>query len=142
MIPKIIHYCWFGQKKLPKDIIKYIDSWKKYCPDYKIIEWNEKNFDINTNQWTKQAYESGKYAFVSDYVRLNAMYEYGGIYFDTDIELIKNIDNFLDCKVLLGFEGNDSAIGTGMMGFEKGNNFLKELLEEYKYKKFKKIMES
>ena len=88
-IPKIIHYCWFGKGKKSELIEKCIASWKKYLPDYKIIEWNESNFDINSNIYCKEAYENKKYAFVSDYVRLYAVYNYGGIYFDTDLEVLK-----------------------------------------------------
>lgn len=86
-IPKIIHYCWFGGGPINPESRKCIESWKKYCPDYKIIEWNEQNFEISQNRYAQQAYEAKKYAFVSDYVRLAVLYEYGGIYLDTDVEL-------------------------------------------------------
>lgn len=104
MIPKIIHYCWFGRGKMPKLALKCLKSWNKYCSDYKVICWNEDNFDINSNQYVKEAYESRKYAFVSDYVRLYALYNYGGVYMDTDVEVIKNIDKFLAEKAFTGFE--------------------------------------
>ena len=103
-IPKVIHYCWFGRGKLPKLAKKCIKSWKKYLPDYKIIEWNEDNFDINSNQYVREAYEAKKYAFVSDYVRLYALYNYGGIYMDTDVEVIKSLDEFLIHEAFSGFE--------------------------------------
>lgn len=80
MIPKKIHYCWFGGKELPEDVKSYIETWKKYCPDYEIIEWNENNFDVTQNQYCKEAYEAKKWAFVSDYARLKVLYDYGGIY--------------------------------------------------------------
>ena len=86
MIPKIIHYCWFGGKELPKEYQNYINGWKKLCPDYEIIEWNETNYDINKNQYAKQAAEAGKWSFVSDYLGFDVVYEYGGIYLDTDVE--------------------------------------------------------
>lgn len=95
MIPKIIHYCWFGKKPISEDVKKYIETWKKYCPNYEIKQWNEDNFDINQNLYCKEAYEAEKWAFVSDYVRLKVLYEYGGIYMDTDIELCKSFDDLL-----------------------------------------------
>ena len=87
MIPKIIHYCWFGGKPLPDEVKKYMETWKKYCPYYEITEWNESNFDVNQNQYCREAYEAGKWAFVSDYARLKILYDYGGIYMDTDMEV-------------------------------------------------------
>lgn len=104
MIPKRIHYCWFGKKEKPKLVKKCIASWKKYCPDYEIIEWNEDNFDIKTNAYTQWCYENKKYAFLSDYVRLLVVYQNGGVYFDTDVEVIRNIDFLLDDLAFFGFE--------------------------------------
>lgn len=95
MISKIIHYCWYGNGKKDALSERCINSWKKYCYDYQIIEWNEKNCDVYSTAWTKEAYENRKWAFVSVYFRLKAMYEYGGIYMDTDVELFKNLDSFL-----------------------------------------------
>lgn len=95
-IPKTVHYCWFGKGKKSKMVNKCMESWKKYLLDYKIIEWNEDNFDINSNLYVRQAYEAKKYAFVTDYVRLYALYNYGGIYLDTDVEVLKSLDEFLD----------------------------------------------
>ena len=96
MIPKKIHYCWFGGKPMPEQMIRFIESWKKYCPDYEIIRWDENNYDLTKSiPFVKQAYECKKYAFVSDYVRLDVMYHDGGIYMDTDIELVKPLDSFL-----------------------------------------------
>lgn len=129
-IPKIIHYCWFGGNPLPDDAKRYINSWRKFCPDYKIIEWNEKNFDLNSVAYVKEAYEAKKWAFITDYVRLHALYNYGGVYMDTDVEVLKNIDIFLDNEAFSGFERED-AIPTGIMASEKGNPFIKELLDEY-----------
>lgn len=129
-IPKKIHYCWFGRGKLPEDAIKYIESWKKHCPDYEIKEWNEDNFEINSNTYVKQAYESKKFAFVTDYVRLFALYNEGGIYMDTDVELLKPLDQFLKHQAFSSFENNDS-IPTGLMASEKGGEWVKNLLEEY-----------
>lgn len=93
MIPKIIHYCMFGGKPLPDEVKYYISTWQKYCPDYEIKEWNESNFDVNQNQYCREAYETKKWAFVSDYARLKILYEYGGIYMDTDVEVCKPLDH-------------------------------------------------
>ena len=94
MIPKTIHYCWFGGKPKPKSVQRCIDSWKKYCPDYEVKEWNEQNYDVNRIPYTRNAYQAGKYAFVSDVARFLVLYQEGGVYFDTDVEAIKPIDNF------------------------------------------------
>lgn len=131
MIPKKIHYCWFGGKELPKLAKKCIASWQKFLPDYEIIEWNEKNFDINESTYIKEIYQAKKYAFVSDYVRVKVLYKYGGIYFDTDVELIKPIDDIIEKGAFMCFEDEDNvAPGLGMM-FEPKHKFLKELLDIY-----------
>ena len=96
---KNIHYVWVGNNKKNKTVKKYINSWKRYFPGYNIIEWNEQNFDINSVKYVKEAYESKKYAFVSDYIRLYALYNYGGIYFDTDVEVIKNFEHLLEKEI-------------------------------------------
>lgn len=113
MIPKIIHYCWFGKSEKPKLAQKCIASWEKYCPEYKIIEWNEDNFDINYNGYTRYCYENKKWAFLSDFVRLLVVSEYGGIYFDTDVELLRRTDELLQYEAFYGFE-NTSNISTGL----------------------------
>lgn len=131
-IPKIIHYCWFGGNKKSKLINKCIDSWKKYCPDYEIIEWNESNFDINKNLYIKEAYDKKMWAFVTDYVRLDVIYNYGGIYLDTDVELIKPLDDLLNYDVFLASE-NDKLIATGLgFGAVKNNNVIKKIMDSYK----------
>lgn len=130
MIPKIIHYCWFGNNPKSELIKKCIESWGKYCPDYNIIEWNEENFDVNSCRYIKEAYEAKKWAFVSDYARLYVLYHYGGIYLDTDVELLKPIDRFLSEKAFTGFESKDSLI-TAVMGTEKNNKLFEELLKYY-----------
>ena len=104
MIPKIIHYCWFGRGEKPKLATKCIHSWKKYCPDFEIIEWNEDNFDIDSYPYAKYCYDNQKWAFLSDFVRLAVVRKYGGIYFDTDVELLKPIDHLLDYDAFYGFE--------------------------------------
>ena len=112
MIPKIIHCVWFGQNEFSEKEKKCIESWKKYLPEYEIMVWNEKNFDLNQNKYVKEAYILKKYAFVSDYVRLWALYHYGGIYMDTDVEVVKPFDDFLNKSVFLCFETSMVSIGT------------------------------
>lgn len=131
MIPKVIHYCWFGSSPKSDLIQMCIESWKKYCPDYEIIEWNEENFDINSNAYVKEAYEAKKWAFVSDYVRLWVIYHYGGIYLDTDVELLKSMDSFRKDEAFFAFE-NDTYIATGLgFGAEQGHPVIKVLLDDY-----------
>ena len=110
MIPKVIHYCWFGGNSLPEEAKRCIESWKKYCPDYKIIEWNENNYDVNSNEYMKAAYKEKKWAFVSDYARIDVVYKYGGIYMDTDVELVKELDSFLKDRMYCGWEMRDPLL--------------------------------
>lgn len=135
MIPKIIHYCWFGRGRLPGISLKCIASWKKYLSDYEFRLWNEDNFDLNINPYISEAYQARKYAFVSDYVRLHVLHEEGGIYLDTDVEVLKNFDIFLTLPAFSGFE-DDTHIPTGIMGSEKNGAWVKELLEYYKNRHF------
>ena len=130
-IPKVIHYCWFGKGKMPPLAEKCIASWKKYCPDYEIVCHNEENFDISENRYAKEAYDAGKWAFVSDYARLKVLYENGGIYLDTDVEIIKPIDALIEETGYMGFDDN-GVVSTGL-GFacEKGNELVKILLADY-----------
>ena len=131
MIPKIIHYCWFGGNPLPELAKKCIESWKKYCPDYEIKEWNENNFDINCCDYVKEEYEKKKWAFISDVARLFALVNEGGIYMDTDVEVVQPLDSLLSYHAVSGFE-SDVAIPTGLMACEKNNPIFKEFLDEYK----------
>ena len=135
MIPKIIHYCWFGGKEKPEDVLKMIASWKKHCPDYEIKEWNETNFNIHLNRYTEEAYQQKKWAFVSDVARLWALVHEGGIYMDTDVEVIRPLDNLLANKAFIGFEGTQ-WIGTNLMGTEPHNAFLQAFLEDYNHRNF------
>lgn len=137
MIPKKIHYCWFGNGPKGKKELKCIESWKKYCPGYEIIEWTESNVDLNMMPFVKEAYDSGKYAFVSDVVRLWALVNYGGIYFDTDVEVIKSFDDLLTYSGIIGFE-NKNYLNTGQcVGAEKNNPVIREMFEYYKDCNFK-----
>lgn len=136
MIPKIIHYCWFGKKEKPALIKKCIKSWRRFCPEYKIIEWNEENFNIACNEFCKAAYTAGKWAFVTDYVRLKVLYEYGGIYMDTDVELIKPLDNYLNYNCFMGFQ-HEKYVNTGLIiGSIKKHGFVKENADIYDDLKF------
>ena len=129
-IPKIIHYCWFGKNPHPPLIKECMDSWRKVLPEYKVIEWNEENFDITENQYVREAYENKKWAFVTDYVRLKVLYEYGGIYLDSDVEVLKPIDIFLKDECFSGFESRD-MVPTAIMGSKPGAGFIKQLLSYY-----------
>lgn len=135
MIPKIIHYCWFGRGKMPKIAKKCIRSWKRLCPDYQIIEWNEENFNIESIVWTKQAYQAKKYAFVADYVRLYVLKNYGGVYLDIDQELIKPVDPFMEHRGFGGFMC-PNAITMGVIGFEKEHPVVNRLFDYYKGKSY------
>ena len=132
-IPKIIHYCWFGGAPLDDMAIRCIESWKRYFPDYEIIQWNEDNFDISSCEFMQKAYEDKKWAFVSDVARLKVVYEYGGIYFDTDVEVVAPYDDILSTEVE-GFLGIESTlcVATGLgFGAEKHNRLLKDLISLY-----------
>ncbi|MFR0922135.1 MAG: glycosyltransferase family 32 protein [Clostridia bacterium] len=140
-IPKIIHYCWFGNKKLPNQYVKYINNWYKKCSDYKIIKWNEENFNINSYEYAKEAYQKGKMAFVSDVARIYALYNYGGIYLDTDVEINKRFDKLLKLnKTILGWESNENddfkTLGTGCMIFPPKSKICEEMLNYYKNTSF------
>ncbi len=130
-IPKKIHYCWFGGAPLPALAKKCIRSWKKYCPDYEIICWNEENFDFSQNRYAAEAYAAKKWAFVSDYARLKVMHEYGGIYLDTDVEILKPLDDLVAHGGYMGFE-HKGAVSTGL-GFAApaGHPLIERLLADY-----------
>lgn len=136
MIPKIIHYCWFGGNPKPTGVLKCIESWKKYCPDYEIKEWNDNNFNVNKIPYTKEAYSAGKWAFVSDVARLYALISHGGIYLDTDVELINSFDEILGNEAFIGFEGT-KYIATAVMGCMPYNNTFMTFLESYRSIHFK-----
>lgn len=141
MIPKTIHYCWFGGNPLPKDVEKCIASWKKFFPDYEIKEWNEKNFDVNCCDYVREAYNAKKWAFVSDYARFWILYHEGGVYFDTDVEVIKNMTSiiekgsFMGCELLNKSEDDEPIklwVNPGLgLGADRGLSIYKEMLELY-----------
>ena len=131
MIPRIIHYCWFGRNPKPKLAEKCMKSWKKYCPDFTIMEWNEDNFDVTAAPlYVRQAYEAEKWAFVSDYVRLKALTEQGGVYMDTDVELVKPLEPFRKHRAFVGFE-TPERISTGVMACEQDFPLFREFLGHY-----------
>ncbi len=130
MIPKIIHYCWFGRGEKPTLAIKCIESWQKYLPEYQIKEWNEDNFDLDMYPYVREAYDNRKYAFVTDVVRLYALYTEGGIYMDTDVEVLKSLDSLLHYDAVSGFESY-ARIPTGLMASKQGLPIFKELLDDY-----------
>lgn len=130
MIPKIIHYCWFGGKPKPDGVLKCIESWRRCCPDYEIREWNEGNFNVSSLTYTSEAYNSGKWAFVSDVARLHALINHGGIYLDTDVELIRSFDHILDNNAFVGFEGS-RFIATAVMGSVQGNTTMIDFFKLY-----------
>ena len=139
MIPRIIHYCWFGRGPMPELALKCIESWHKYLPDYEYKLWNEDNFDINSNQYVSEAYEAKKYAFVSDYVRLFALYNEGGIYMDTDVEVLKSYDNLLHLSGFIGFDGTKHLpVGTGTIACQAKGEWVCEQLHAYDDIHFKK----
>lgn len=135
MIPKIIHYCWFGRNQLDEKSQKCIKTWREVLPEYEIIEWNEDSFDINTHPFVKEAYENKKYAYVSDYVRLYALYNYGGVYMDTDVEVLKPFGSLMEHRAFTGVERGEYCI-TGTLAAEKGHPWIAALLNYYKDRHF------
>ena len=132
MIPKIIHYCWFGRGEMPELALKCIESWHKYMPDWEYKLWNEDNFDINSNQYVKEAYEANKYAFVTDFVRLYALYTEGGVYMDTDVEVLKSYEDLLYLKGFTSYEGSKHHPPiTGTLASEAGGEWVTEQLHAY-----------
>ena len=130
-IPKVIHYCWFGKNKIPDIYKEWMQSWKKFCPDYEVVEWNENNYDITKNRYMYEAYEKKKWGFVPDYARLDIIYQYGGIYLDTDVEIIKSLDELLNQDGFAGFQDwQYVALGLGF-GAISGNYMIKKMRDYY-----------
>ena len=142
MIPKVIHYCWFGRNPLPESALKCISSWRKFFPNYEIKEWNEDNFDVNIIPYTYEAYRLKKYAFVSDYARFWILYHYGGLYFDTDVEAIKPMDDIIERGPFIGIEAghekeNSIIVAPGLgLGCYPGHGFYKKVLDDYESSHF------
>lgn len=131
VIPKKIHYCWFGNNPIPKEFQEYMESWGKYCPDYEIIRWDESNYDVEKNTYMRQAYEAKKWGFVPDYARLDIIYNHGGIYLDTDVELIRSLDGLLHNSMFCGFESGPVVNLGSAFGAVKGHEGIKKLMEPY-----------
>lgn len=134
-IPKIVHYCWFGNNEKPPIVEKCIRSWKKHLSDYEFIEWNESNVDLQQNRYAQEAYQLKKFAFVSDYVRVKALYEYGGIYLDTDVEVYKSFNDLLHQESFWGFE-QENYIATSTIGAAPNNKLISEFLKLYRNRAF------
>ncbi len=129
-IPKIIHYCWFGQKPLPDSALRCMDSWRRFAPDYTLRRWDETNFDVNALSYTAEAYKARKFAFVSDVARLRALSDYGGLYLDTDVELLRSPEPLVTGGATIGFESS-GLLSTAVISAEKGNRLLAEFLTSY-----------
>lgn len=137
MIPKIIHLCWLSGDPFPTDIQKCLDSWKEHLPDYEIWLWNTNRFDVNSVLWTRQAFERKKYAFAADYIRLYALYNFGGIYLDSDVLVYKSFDDLLSLPYFIG-EDYDHSFEAAVIGAEEGQKWIKDLLEYYTDRPFVK----
>lgn len=135
MIPRVIHYCWFGRGRKPRLAERCIASWRRHLPDYELREWNEDNFNLDSYPYTREAYDRGKYAFVTDVVRLYALYHEGGIYMDTDVEVLRPLDEFLDREAFTGFE-TPEKVPTGIMASEPHGAWAKQLLDYYSGRHF------
>ncbi len=135
MIPKVIHYCWFGKGPMPDLALRCIESWKQKLPDYVLKEWNESNFDLDLYPYVREAYDNRKFAFVTDVVRLYALYTEGGVYMDTDVEVLKSLDPYLHHVAFSGYE-NSTMVPTGIMASEKGGKWVKDNLDYYEGKHF------
>jgi len=137
-IPKVIHYFWLGGGEIPQEQKEYMKTWRKFCPDYEIVEWNENNYDIKKIPYMEEAYGSKKWGFVPDYARLDIIHQYGGIYLDTDVEVLRNLDDLLYQQAFCGFESKYLVnFGSGF-GSAPGNSLIKELMDDYNDRHFVK----
>ncbi|MEK3881798.1 glycosyltransferase [Paenibacillus sp. PL2-23] len=137
-IPRIIHYCWFGRGEKPKLMVNCIKSWSRHLPDYELMEWNEDNFDISCSRYVSEAYAARKFAFVSDYVRLHALYHHGGIYMDTDVEVLRSLNPLLQHEAFTGFE-DEQFLQSGTMGAMPQHPWIAMLLKDYEGRAFKRL---
>ena len=132
MIPKLIHYCWLSNDPVPESLQKYLESWKRVLPDYEFVLWNFDNFDKSTSLWVRQAFDNKKYAFAADYIRLYALYNYGGFYLDMDVEVLKSYNEFLQLREVICFENSkDNRLEVAAFGVEKGREWVKTCLDYY-----------
>ena len=142
MIPKVIHYCWFGRGKKPKLAVRCIDSWRRFFPDYELKVWNEDNFDVNIIPYTAEAYAARKWAYVSDYARMWVLYHYGGLYFDTDVEVIRRMDDIVERGPFMGIEVNANGMSPNVnpglgLGVTPGLSLYHEILDRYEALSFR-----
>lgn len=135
-IPKIIHYCWFGSNEMSEREQECIASWKKYCPDYQFMCWGNDNYDYHKNEYMEQAALADKWSFVTDFVRLDVLYQYGGFYYDTDVEMIRSIEELRDTSAFIGFEQKDRVNDGQGIGSIPGNPLIKEMLDMYEHISF------
>ena len=136
MIPKIIHYCWLSNDPVPADLQKYMKSWQVYLSDFEFIKWDFSRFDINKSHWVKEAFENKKYAFAADYIRLYALYNYGGFYLDMDVEVLKNFDSLLELDTAICWQNNKEGLEVAVFGVSKGVEWVKKCLDYYNDKSF------
>ncbi len=137
MIPKIIHYCWLSNDEIPENLKAYMQTWKEKLTDYEFIKWDFSRFDKESSKWVSDAFDNKKYAFAADYIRLYAIYNFGGIYLDMDVEVLKPFDELLDGAYMLAYESNKKrGVEAGIFGAEKGNDFIKKCLDSYNGKNF------
>ena len=135
MIPKIIHICWLSGDEYPEDIKRCLDSWKEHLSDYEVMLWDTKRFDINQLQWTREAFQAKKYAFAADYIRMYALYNYGGIYLDSDVKVYKSFDDLLGLPYFIG-EDNVHCFEPAIIGAEKGCGFIRDIMRRYENRPF------
>lgn len=136
MIPKIIHYCWLSNDPYPEEIQRCINSWKIYLSDYKFVKWDFNRFPKESSKWVSQAFDNRKYAFAADFIRLFAVYNYGGIYLDTDVEVIKSFDDFLNCQTMISWQDGNNGLEVAAFGAAKREQWLKDCLSYYDNKNF------
>lgn len=138
MIPKIIHYCWLSDDPIPSEMNKFMSSWNRFLPDYEFKLWNLNRFDINSSKWAKEAFENKKYAFAADYIRLYALYHFGGIYMDMDVEVLKNIDEYLQLDTMIGWQDGYEGLEVAAFGVKKNEKWIKDCLTYYERRHFVK----
>lgn len=137
MIPKIIHYCWLSNDPVPENLQKYMSTWRQHLPDYEFIKWDFNRFPKESSKWVSEAFDNKKYAFAADYIRLYALYNYGGIYLDMDVEILKSFDEFLELDEMLCYEKDgNGAIEMAVIGFKKNSEFIKQCLKYYENRSF------
>ena len=136
MIPKIIHYCWLSDDPIPNELQLYMNTWHKILPDYEIVKWDFSRFDKNSSIWVSQAFDNKKYAFAADYIRLYAVYNFGGIYLDSDVEVLKSFNDYLELPTMIGWQYNYCGLEVAAFGAQKGEKWIKDCLDYYNNRPF------